>query len=342
VTGRRAHLVGSIPGKNAAEAMRLAVDRLGPELPCLPDGETGDRRNWVLSMIEEFRANPDVRLVKDGTWSDYDDMPRFGVRPGHRLDAKSINLGIAPAAMRAKPEFDELRQELASGARFQVGIPSDLDLALFTFGPAGPLRHRRPFTEALAATMREVHGSYADNVVFQIEVPAELVFVAKTPGPARSAIAVPLSRGIVALARSAPPGARFGIHLCLGDFHHRALAKLTDASAITVLANAIASRWPQGWPLEYVHLPLAAAEDPPATEAAFYAPLAGLRLPPGTRLVAGFAHEGQDLATQIKIRQYIEDAVGHPVDISTSCGLGRRDPEIARAAIDRIKVLLSS
>ncbi len=342
MTGRRAHLVGSLPGGNAAEAMRLAVDKLGPELPCLPDGETGDRQNWVLSMIEDFRANPDVRLVKDGKWSGYDDMPRFGVRSGHRLDAKSINLGIAQAALQAKAEFDELRPELAPGARFQVGIPSDLDLALFTFGPTGPLRHRRPFTGALAATMAEVHDSYADNVVFQIEVPAELVFVARTPGPARSAMAVPLSRGIVALARSAPPGARFGIHLCLGDFHHQALAKLTDASALTILANAIASRWPQGWPLEYVHLPLAAAEDPPATDAAFYAPLAGLRLPSGTRLVAGFAHEGQDLATQVKVRQYIEDAVGHPVDISTSCGLGRREPDTARAAIDRIKVLLSS
>ena len=38
---RRAHLVGSIPAATAAEAMRLAVKRLGPELHYLPDGETG-------------------------------------------------------------------------------------------------------------------------------------------------------------------------------------------------------------------------------------------------------------------------------------------------------------
>ena len=41
------------------------------------------------------------------------------------------------------------------------------------------------------------------------------------------------------------------------------------------------------------------------------------------------------------IRQMIEDAVGHPVDVSTSCGLGRREPDAAMAAMDRIKLLLS-
>ena len=57
--------------------MRLAVERLGPELDYLPDGETGDRRNWVISMIEALRAHPDFRVVKDGDWSDYDKTPRF-------------------------------------------------------------------------------------------------------------------------------------------------------------------------------------------------------------------------------------------------------------------------
>jgi len=46
-------------------------------------------------------------------------------------------------------------------------------------------------------------------------------------------------------------------------------------------------------------------------------------------------------ATAARIRQMIEDAVGHPVDVSTSCGLGRREPDAAMAAMDRIKLLLS-
>ena len=341
---RRAHLVGSLPAPSAAEAMRLAADRLGPDLDYLPDGETGERRNWVISMIDAFRDHPDIRLVKPGDWSDYDKTPRFALRPGHRLYGAALDLGITSAALAARPEFDALRDKLGPGAhgrpRFQVGIPGDVDLAMFTFGPAGPVRYRRAFTEALASTMHQVHAAFGDDVLFQIEVPVEQVVLARAPSPARPALATVLAGRIAALAQGAPQGARFGLHLCLGDMNHRALGKITDAGPLVQLANAAVRRWPAGWPLEYVHAPLAAADNPPTADPAFYQPLSDLRLGPDVRFIAGFAHEDQDERTQVSIRQMIEDAVGQPVGISTSCGLGRRQPDAALAAMDRIKALL--
>jgi hypothetical protein len=341
---RRAHLVGSIPAATAAEAMRLAVKRLGPELDYLPDGETGVRRNWILGMIEGFRTHPDLRLVKDGDWSDYDKTPRFALQPGHRLYGAALDLGIAAAARAAMSEFDTLRAELADdehpGPRFLVGIPGDVDLAMFTFGPSGPVRHLRPFTEALAATMYQVRALFGDDVLFQIEVPAETVVLTRAPSALRPPLAGFLARRIAALAQGAPRGSQFGLHLCLGDMNHRALGRLPDASPLVLLANAVTSRWPSGRPLRYVHAPLAAAADPPPASQAFYRPLAGLKLGHGVRFVAGFAHEDQDEATQLRIREMIEDAVGRPVDVSASCGLGRRQPDAARAAMDRIRLLL--
>jgi hypothetical protein len=123
--------------------------------------------------------------------------------------------------------------------------------------------------------------------------------------------------------------------------NHRALGRLPDASPLVLLANAVASRWPAGRPLRYVHAPLAAADDPPPASPAFYRPLAGLKLGHGVRFVAGFAHEDQGPAVQFRIRALIEEALGHPADVSTSCGLGRRDPGAALAAMDRIKLLLA-
>jgi hypothetical protein len=342
MTVRRAHLVGSIPADTAADAMRLAVQRLGPGLDYLPDGETGERRNWIISVIEAFRNHPDVRLVKPGDWSDYDKTPRFAVRPGHRLYGAAIDLGIVAATRDALPGYRELREQGGDRPlRFQVGIPGDIDLALFTFGPAGPVRHRRPFTEALATAMHQAYDLLGDDVLFQVEVPAESVLAARAPARARPALAAMLARQISALAMGAPEGASFGLHLCLGDMNHRALGTITDAAPLVALANAVASRWPGRRPLRYVHMPLAAADNPPSTDAAFYAPLAGLRLDPDTRFVAGFAHEDQDPADQFRVRRLIEDAVGHPVDISNSCGLGRRTPDAALAAMDRIGLLLA-
>lgn len=343
MTIRRAHLVGSIPAASAAEAMRLAVDRLGPDLSYLPDGETGDRRNWVISMIEGFRQHPDLRLVRDGDWSDYDTLPRFAVKRGRRLYGAALDLGITAAARAASPEFTALRDQLAQAPRrprFQIGIPGDIDLAMFTFGPAGPVRHLRPFTEALAATMYQ-SAALGGDVLFQIEVPAELVLLARAPAQARPALAALLARRITALALGAPEGAQFGVHLCLGDMNHRALGQMPDASPVVLLANALAARWPAGRPLQYVHAPLAAADNPPSADPAFYQPLTGLRLGAGVDFIAGFAHEEQDAETQFRIRQLIEDAVGHPVGISTSCGLGRRAQDSALAAMDRIKLLLA-
>jgi hypothetical protein len=63
--------------------------------------------------------------------------------------------------------------------------------------------------------------------------------------------------------------------------------------------------------------PRSPPRQPPPGREAFYRPLAGLKLGPEIRFIAGFAHEDQDAAVQFRIRQMIEDAVGHPVDVST-------------------------
>jgi len=123
--------------------------------------------------------------------------------------------------------------------------------------------------------------------------------------------------------------------------NHRALGRLTDAEPLTQLTNALVAHWPASRPLEYVHVPLAAADQPPLDDPAFYSPLRELHLA-DARLIAGFAHEDQDLDIQRRIRQHVETAVGHPVDISTSCGLGRRDRTAAIAAMERIHALLDT
>ncbi|MBL7259921.1 hypothetical protein [Paractinoplanes lichenicola] len=334
---RRAHLVGSLPAGDAAEAMRFALDHLGPHLDHLPDGETGERRQWIMNVLDGFRRHPALETARDGDFSGYDTVPRYRVRRGERLYGATLDLGIAAAAEVALPIYRAARE--AAGKpfpTFQVGIPGSLDLALFAFGPGGVLRYEKPFAEALSAAMHQVAGA---DVLFQMEIPAELVLTARTPKPARKAIAGWLASRVTALALGAPAGARFGVHLCLGDLHHRALGRMADAEPLVRLANALTQRWPGTRPLQYVHVPLAAGAEPPVVDPAFYRPLSELRLR-GARLVAGYAHERQDLQAQLRIRGHVEEAVGAPADVSTSCGLGRRDRAGAAAAMERIKTLV--
>jgi hypothetical protein len=337
---RSAHLVGSLPGDDAGDAMRLAVTHLGTTLRSLPDGETGDRHNWIIHIIESMRNHPDLELKKDGDWSDYDKTPVFRVRRGHTLRAPSLDFGHVKTFEENWPVFTRVRGEQKNPAlAFQAGIPGDLDMALFTLGPIGAFRHRAAFRRATLREIREIYRRGGNDVVFQIEIPAELAFVARMPGPLRPVMARALARGVGRLARQSPAGARFGIHLCLGDMNHRALATMTDTSPVVLLANAIVRAWPAGRNLEFVHVPFAAAEKVPRTDPAWYAPLTRLKLPRATRFAAGFVHEDQDLAEQRHLRALIERHVGREVDVSTSCGLGRRSRPAAMAALERTAAL---
>lgn len=340
VVARSAHLVGSLPGGDADDAMRLALNTLGASLQTLPDGETGERHNWIIHIIEAMRTHPDLEVKKEGDWSDYDKTPVFRVRKGHTLRADSLDFGHVKTFEENWPVFERLRTEQGKpDLAFQAGVPGDFDMALFTLGPAGAFRHRSAFRRATLREIREIYRRAGKNVVFQIEIPAELAFVARMPAPARPLMAASMARGVARLVQLSPAGARFGIHLCLGDMNHRALASMPDTTPVVLLANAIVKAWPPGRDLEFVHAPFAAAEKMPRTDPAWYAPLVQLRLPESTRFAAGFVHEDQDLEEQRELRGLIERNVGREVDVSTSCGLGRRTRPAAVAALERTAAL---
>ncbi|MDQ3733657.1 MAG: hypothetical protein M3400_06600 [Actinomycetota bacterium] len=336
MAGRRAHLVGSIPGDSAGEAMQLAMTMLGPHLQSLPDGETGERRNWIMSSIEDLRAHPDLELAKEGDWSDYDKTPRFRVKRGHRLLGASLDFGQVSAVEDSHPVFEQISRDSArADLDFLVGVPGDFDMAMFSLGPAGAFRHRRAFTEATVAAITRIHGLLGDQAVFQLEVPAELVLLTKLPTRVHPPLARMFGKWLAGVAAASPQGARFGIHLCLGDMNHRAFGRMKDVGPIVVLTQAILAAWPRDRPLEFVHAPFAAADDPPPTEPSFYAPLARLELPAETRFIAGFAHEDQSLDDQREVLTIIEDLLCRPVDIASSCGLGRRKATDARRTLAR-------
>lgn len=316
--------------------MRLAVTALGPHLRSLPDGETGERRNWITSIIEGLRAHPDLEVAKEGDWSDYDKTPRFKVKRGHKLLGASLDFGHVAAVQANLPAFEEIcRDSGRADLAYLVGVPGDFDMAMFTMGPAGALRYRRAFTEATVAEITRIHGLLGDQAIFQLEVPAELVLLTKLPAPAHPFVAKLFGKWLAGLAAACPMGARFGVHLCLGDMNHRAFGRMKDVGPLVSLIQAIVAAWPAGRPLEFVHAPFAAAQDPPPTAPAFFDPLAELHLPAGTRFIAGFAHEDQSLDDQRGVQATIEGLLGGPVDVASSCGLGRRDPQAARRTLER-------
>jgi hypothetical protein len=138
-------------------------------------------------------------------------------------------------------------------------------------------------------------------------------------------------------------GTRFGVHLCLGDMNHKALGRMRDVRPLVLLANDVARRWPAERPLEYIHAPFAAAEEPPTFDEAFYSPLRDLDLPPEIRFIAGCVHERLTLDEERRLLSMIEELCGRQVDLAAACGLARRpDPAQAWDAMDKSAALVDA
>ncbi|MFC9847625.1 hypothetical protein ACFWFF_17250 [Streptomyces sp. NPDC060223] len=338
---RRLHFVGSLPQfDDATSAFRWQQHELAGRVRRLSGGETGPRLQWFVPLVKAIKALPHIRTVQDGEWTGYDDTDRLKVQRGSRLTPGDIPMRLSEYAREELAALDALGTPASADLPLQVGVPGYLDMALFIFGPVGVFRHARAFRDATAGQIADVHRTAGDALVFQLEVPAALIAVVSAPRPLRPLLARLMARLVTSQVSKAPQGSRFGVHLCLGDLGHRALKIPSSAAPQAVLANALVRRWPQGRPLEFVHLPLSGGDQPPVTSTAYYAPLRRLRVPSDVSVVAGIAHEEQPAGDQLAVRALVEEALGRRTDIATACGLGRRTSEQAARAVDSMRVLL--
>ena len=339
---RQVHLVGSIPAPDTEGALRLVLDHVGDRvIDWLPDGETGDRGNWIGRLVENLKHHPDLDLIRDGDWSDYEATPAFKVKDGHTFE--DVDLDYYAAFEKSWPEFQKARADLGRpDIAFQVGIPGPIDIAFAAFGfnPVKGFRHARPFEDATVLEVRRIHEAAGNEVVYQLEIPIEVEVTTRIPGFARRPGTRWLARRILRLVERSPLDTRWGFHLCVGDMNNQAFSRLETARPVVQLANALASQFPVGRHLEFIHLPLAHGEIPPTTEEAFYVPLGDLNLRPGVRLIAGLVHEQQSLDEQRAIRDLVEQQVGSTVDVAASCGLGRRASDQAALNLDLSRLLV--
>lgn len=340
-TTRQVHLVGTIPAEDTEDALRLVQDTVGGRVTdWLPDGETGDRENWIGRVVESLKQHPDLELVSEGDWSGYDQTPVFKVKKGHRFSA--VELDYYDNFAESWPEFQKARAEQGRpDLLFQVGIPGPIDIAFASFGFSlrGSLRATRPFEDATVVEIWRIHEVAGDEVVYQMEIPIEVEMAARVPSLLRGTAIPWLGRKILRLVERSPEGSRWGIHLCVGDMNNKSYSHLTNAEPLVLLSNSLVKQFPAGRKLEFVHVPFAHGDVPPSTDGAFYAPLGDLYLPDGVRFISGFVHESQDLETQRQVRKLIEDRLGHPADVAAACGLGRRDRDAATANLAQSKAL---
>lgn len=340
-------LVGSMPFEDEETCMRRGLDALGPHLFSLPDGEIGEktpafplgiRGSWVNYAMEilhrdtaNWRALTEPKRGADGWPLSYQEFQKLEPLFSPQELPDRVNFGYDGFFRQSYPIFKRLRSERdLPQVKFQMGMPTGSALGFMFADPADTLKYRDSFNTVLAREINSVLQEAGSDVLIQVEVPPELYAAYSMP----SMMAELSLHPIYDLLNKIDPGAHIGMHLCLGDFNNTSVVHPDTLSTMVEFSNRLVESWPRQHSLAYVHYPFAEGQVPPTTDASYYGPLAGIKLPQGTRFVAGFVHEKRTFDENAAILRMIEDARGQAVDVACSCGLGRRRPEVATQLID--------
>lgn len=327
---RNVHLVGSVPLHSASDVFAAVSAALGPRVKRLPDGETGERSDWITWLEPVFAEHPALqksgeffRVHASGTGRE-----RYTLKPGFApQDVRFDNLFYADIAQRSYAEFRRLKAlgKIAAAAKFQVDlVPAHSVIWLFLVdalhAPLDPI-----YNEALKREIDKIAAAIPhDELAIQFDV-ASAVFArlerdeASSYGRTKAEMQERFSAILVDLGNRVPAGVDLLYHLCYGDSNHRHVVEPTDMGDMVEFANRVAANLAR--PLQLVHMPVPRdrADD------AYFAPLRRLALPAESELCLGLVHY-TDGVEGTKKRLATAKKYAQEFSIATECGFGRRDP----------------
>ena len=124
-----AHLVGSVPYPTATDVFTAAARTLGHHLHRIPDGEVGERRNWVAWQLPIFTNCDAFEWTTEDSGYSAAAPRRIRLKAGcDETDIQFENLGYADVAIESFETFKRLQREgtIADEHRYQVCLPTPL------------------------------------------------------------------------------------------------------------------------------------------------------------------------------------------------------------------------
>lgn len=314
---RDIHLVGSVPLESAEAVFRTAAGVLGKQLRRIPDGETGDRTNWIRYQHGVFAAHPQFEPV-DRNFRLTSPAPTFG------------DLGYAEVAARSYRAFAALKADgvIPADTRFQVSLPTAVAVTCGFVVDDDQADVEPPYAAALAREVSRIAAVVpAAELAIQWDIAVEIALLEGVRTAGLDVSEAALVDRIVQLAAAVPAGVPTGFHLCYGDAGHRHFVQPTDTGLLVRVANRLAAdldRTPA-----WVHMPVPRDRD----DRAYFLPLSDLRLPEQTEFYLGLVHASDGLEGAAR-RVAAATGVRADFGVGTECGFGRRDPATIPALFD--------
>lgn len=337
------HFNGSVNLADAESVMREIVSRVPSGLRRIPDGETGDRGNWIFFQLQKFLQLPWLVPARpgDAPAGAYEELPQLRLADGvDPADVSWPELGYADAYLGSYAVFAALRADgvIPAGVRFQVEYPTPLASISAYIVPGQQQALLGSYERAMFADLDRLLGAIpGDDVAVQWDVAVEFGILeeAFAPGGAQTFDAI-----VAALARcmdQVPAGVPAGLHLCYGDYGHHHFKQPESLALQVRVLNAVTAAARR--PVSFVSFTVPQYQ----REDSYFAPLAELTADPGTELnfalVPYHPAEQAPGTTEAQVR-LIDTALaadpggGRGWGICTECGMGRAGRDEIPALLD--------
>lgn len=336
---RNVHLIGSVPLGDARTVFETVGAALDGRVRRIPDGENGERLDWVAWQSAAFARIPFVDAVEPAMFEAGGSarsalarpLPQFRVRPG--FPPTTVRFGALGYVDAARESFTAFQNARATGAiptdcRFQVGIATPLSV-VGQFVDTGFQAAIEPgYEKRLLEEVSELAAVVpAGTLAVQWNLATELCILEGHRPIHFPKIVDGIIERVVRLCESVPDDAEVGLHFCYDDYLLNGFQLPQTLDRLVDLANgALAS---VARPIAWLHLPV--RRD--VSAASYLAPLRRLTLPAGAELYLGLIHaedglEGAAHRIALARREIAEFGV------ASECGLRHASASEVRSLLE--------
>jgi hypothetical protein len=335
--GYDVHLVGSIPLRDASEVFETVSAALGPRLPRIPDGETGERTSWLDWLEAVFSTHPDFEPAASAQ------DPRGGrirtlyrLKPGVSPETLTFNtLRHAEVHLASYRDFKRLKDagKVPAHTRFQVDLAHPVSVVRKYIVEDQVPSLEPAYERALLGEIDKLASVIPhDQLTIQWDVASGVFSHLEWNKPTRfgkdrEEMLAYFGAWCIRLGDAVPKDVELAFHLCYGDFNHKHLVEPTDLAMCVAFANRVSAG--MGRPIALFHMPVPRNR----LDDAYFAPLKDLALTGGAKVALGLVHYSDGVeGTKQRIaiaKKYLDDFL-----ISTECGFGRRPRDTIPALLE--------
>ena len=332
---RGIHFVGSLGMDDAESGFRILAKKIGGRAKRYPDGEPGDRSNWIRFQINILEAHPHIEMVRRvemQAGGEQFDRPYYKqVEEVAPVDIEFGALGYADAANVSYKIFSQLKSEgvVPEDIRFQVCLPTPAAVIGGFIDPDQQAAIEPAYERAMMDEVSRIVASIPnDELSIQWDIAHEPISAeGGGPGLYYDDMYGGTVDRVCRLSDAVPNPVELGLHLCYGDPGHKHVIEPADLNVCVRLSNGFATETKRS--IQWVHMPVPRDRD----DHAYFAPLADLKLAPETELVLGLVHYTGGITGTLR-RMEVADKFTKEFSVATECGLGRRKPETLNKLLD--------